>query len=186
MTPTIPRFHSGSSWKQTGEETGPDGVSEPLVSVIMAARNNERFVADATASVLTQDYERLELLAVDDASEDATADVLEQCMAEAPPGRMLLVRHDRQSGIAKTRAHAFRRARGELIGLLDSDDLWLPGKLRPQVELMVEHADVGLAHAEFETFDSETRPGRLSHGDPGAGTATPTRCSSSSASGASS
>jgi glycosyltransferase involved in cell wall biosynthesis len=122
----------------------------------MAARNHEQFAADAAASVLGQDYERLELVAVDDASDDPTADVLEQCAAEAPPERMRVVRHERQIGIAETRAHALGLARGELIGVLDSDDLWLPGKLGPQVELLAAHPEAGLVHAEFEAFESET------------------------------
>jgi len=131
-------------------------AGEPLVSVLMAALNHERFAADAVRSVLDQDYERLELIAIDDASDDSTAEVLEQCAAEAPPGRMRVVRHDRRLGIAETRAHALRLAGGELIGLLDSDDLWLPGKLGPQVALLGDQADVGLVHAEFEAFDSDT------------------------------
>ena len=59
-------------------------MSEPLVSVLMAARNHEQFAADAAASILDQDYERLELIAIDDASDDATADVLEQCRRRGP------------------------------------------------------------------------------------------------------
>ncbi len=111
---------------------------------------------DAAASILDQDYERLELIAIDDASDDATAEVLEQCAAEAPPGRMRVLRHSGRAGIAETRAHALDLARGEFISVLDSDDLWLPGKIRPQVELLEAEPDVGLAHAEFEAFDSET------------------------------
>lgn len=122
----------------------------------MASLNHERFAADAVRSVLDQDYERLELIAIDDASDDSTAEVLEQCAAEAPPGRMRVVRHDRRHGIAETRAHALRLASGELIGLLDSDDLWLPGKLGPQVARLADEADVGFVHAEFEAFDSDT------------------------------
>jgi glycosyltransferase involved in cell wall biosynthesis len=131
-------------------------VSRPLVSVLMAARNHERYAADAAASVLNQDYEPLELIAVDDASDDATPDVLENCATEAPPGRMQVVRHERQEGIGPTRAHALRLARGDLIGVLDSDDLWLPGKLGPQVELLAAEPEAGLVHADFEAFDSDT------------------------------
>ena len=126
------------------------------MSVLMAALNHERFAETAVRSVLDQEYERLELIAIDDASDDSTAEVLEQCAAEAPPGRMRVVRHDRRQGIAETRAHAFRLAGGELIGLLDTDDLWLPGKLGPQVALLGDEADVGLVHGEFEAFDNET------------------------------
>jgi len=131
-------------------------TNQPLVSVLMAALNHERFAETAVRSVLDQEYERLELIAIDDASDDSTAEVLEQCAAEAPPGRMRVVRHDRRQGIAETRAHAFRLAGGELIGLLDTDDLWLPGKLGPQVALLGDEADVGLVHGEFEAFDNET------------------------------
>jgi glycosyltransferase involved in cell wall biosynthesis len=69
---------------------------------------------------------------------------------------MRVVRHEGQEGIAATRAHALRLARGEFIGLLDSDDLWLPGKVRPQVELLTAEPAVGLTHADFEAFDSDT------------------------------
>jgi glycosyltransferase involved in cell wall biosynthesis len=131
-------------------------VTQPLVSVLMAARNHAAFAADAVASILEQDYEPLELVAIDDASDDETADVLEECAAAAPRGRMLVVRHERQEGIAATRAHALRLSRGEFIGLLDSDDLWLPGKVRPQVDLLTAEPAVGLTHAAFEAFDSDT------------------------------
>jgi glycosyltransferase involved in cell wall biosynthesis len=142
--------------EQTSSTPPATKTSEPLVSVLMAALNHERFAEAAVGSVLDQDYERLELIAIDDASDDSTAEVLEQCAAEAPPGRMRVLRHDRRQGIAETRAHALRLAGGELIGLLDSDDLWLPGKLGPQVALLGDEADVGLVHGEFEAFDSET------------------------------
>ena len=81
-------------------------MSEPLVSVLMAARNHERFVEEAASSILDQDYERLELIAIDDASDDTTPNVLEQVAAEAPPGRMRFLRHSNREGIAETRAHA--------------------------------------------------------------------------------
>jgi glycosyltransferase involved in cell wall biosynthesis len=129
-------------------------VDWPRVSVLMAARNHERYAADAVASVIEQDYEPLELIAIDDDSDDATGEVLEARAAEAPMGRLRVIRHERQEGIAATRAHALRLARGELIAMLDSDDLWLPGKLGPQVELLAAEPGVGLVHAAFEAFDS--------------------------------
>lgn len=131
-------------------------MAPPLVSVLMAARNHEEYAADAAASILDQDYDRLELIAIDDASDDATPDMLESCAAKTEPGRMQVIRHERQEGIAETRAHALSLARGEFIGLLDSDDLWLPGKLGPQVELLMAQPDVGLVHGDYEAFDSDT------------------------------
>jgi glycosyltransferase involved in cell wall biosynthesis len=131
-------------------------VTEPLVSVLMAARNHEAYAAQAAASILDQDYDRLELIAIDDASDDATPDVLEECARNAERGRMQVVRHERQEGIAETRAQALGLARGDFIGLLDSDDLWLPGKIGAQIELMVAEPDLGLVHGDYEAFDSAT------------------------------
>ena len=131
-------------------------MSRPLVSVLMAALNHEGFAAAAVSSILDQDYEALELIAIDDCSDDATADVLEECAAAASAGRMRVVRHDRRLGIAATRAHALSLARGDFVGLLDSDDLWLPGKLGPQVDLLLAEPEVGLTHAAFEAFASAT------------------------------
>jgi len=122
----------------------------------MAARNHEAYAAEAAGSILDQDYDRLELIAIDDASDDATPDVLEECRRSTEPGRMQVVRHNRQEGIAETRAHALSLAHGDFIGLLDSDDLWLPGKVGPQVELMVSEPGVGLVHGDYEAFDSGT------------------------------
>jgi len=131
-------------------------VSGPLVSVLMAALNHERFAGDAVSSVLAQDYDALELIAIDDCSDDATAELLQECAEAAPRGRMRVVRHDRRRGIAATRAHALTLACGDFVGLLDSDDLWLPGKLQPQVELLLAEPDVGLTHAAFDAFASDS------------------------------
>ena len=131
-------------------------MSGPLVSVLMAALNHERFAGDAVSSVLAQDYDALELIAIDDCSDDATAELLQECAEAAPRGRMRVVRHDRRRGIAATRAHALTLACGDFVGLLDSDDLWLPGKLQPQVELLLAEPDVGLTHAAFDAFASDS------------------------------
>ena len=131
-------------------------MSRPRVSVLMAALNHEQYAGDAVASVLEQDYDALELIAIDDCSDDATADVLEECAAATSRGRMRVVRHDRRLGIAATRTHALGLARGDYVAVLDSDDLWLPGKFGPQVELLQADPRVGLVHAGFEAFADET------------------------------
>jgi glycosyltransferase involved in cell wall biosynthesis len=121
----------------------------------MATRNHEDYVRDAVESVLTQSYDPVEVVAVDDASTDATADVVES-LAHEHPDVLRLVRHRSQHGIAATRAEALALARGSLIGLLDSDDLWLPGKLEAQVPVLEQRRDVGLVYSNVEAFDSET------------------------------
>ena len=117
-------------------------MTEPFVSVLMAARNHERYAADAAASILDQDYERLELVAVDDASDDTTGDVLESCAADALPGRMRFVRHERREGIAETRAHALSLARGDFIGVVGSPTVTKPKTGAGELTIVAENVVV--------------------------------------------
>lgn len=103
---------------------------EPLVSVVMPARNRERCIARAIESVLAQTYRNFELIVVDDGSSDGTADV-----AARYKDRLTLVRQNKQ-GAYPARNNGLRRATGELIALADSDDAWFPDKLERQVLLM--------------------------------------------------
>ena len=100
-----------------------------MVSVIMPAHNSANTLGAALDSVLSQDYRNLEVLVVDDGSDDATAEVA----ASRRDQRLSLIRHSRQKGAAAARNTGMKKARGEFVAFLDSDDLWLPGKLGRQV-----------------------------------------------------
>lgn len=80
-------------------------------------------------SVLDQTYEHLELIVVDDASTDETPDILQLWRDE----RIRYIRLDRRSGAPAARNVGIDVARGELVAFQDSDDEWLPEKMRKQV-----------------------------------------------------
>ena len=107
----------------------------PRVSVIMAAYNAERFVAEAVRSVLAQTMRDWELIVVDDASTDGTWDVL-QGFTDA---RIVLLRNETNLGAAVTRNRALEQARGEYIAILDADDVAMPERLEKQVAFLDEH-----------------------------------------------
>lgn len=109
----------------------------PLVSIVMPARNAERFIGHALRSVLEQTHARWELLVVDDASTDGTVEQVESAAAGEP--RIRLIRLDRRVGPGPARNIALAEARGEYLAFLDSDDVWLPGKLERQLRFMREH-----------------------------------------------
>ncbi len=111
-----------------------DTSRRPLVSVVLPTRNRASTLEDAIRSVLNQSYAQLEVIVVDDASEDATADVV----AGLGSDRVRLVHHARQLGAAAARNSGVEASRGELLAFQDSDDRWLPGKLDLQVGLLVE------------------------------------------------
>lgn len=107
----------------------------PLVSVIMIFHNERRFLADAVASVTAQSGVSWELVLVDDGSTDGTGNLACE-LASADPSRIRLVTHpDRANrGMSASRNLGIELARGRWITFLDADDVWLPDKLRHQLE----------------------------------------------------
>jgi glycosyltransferase involved in cell wall biosynthesis len=109
----------------------------PRVSAIIIVFNGERFIAEAIESVLAQDLRDLELVVVDDGSTDDTREIVEKYV-DTDPERVRLLRHPDHGnhGMSATRNLGMAKARGEYVAFLDADDVWLPGKLREQVEIL--------------------------------------------------
>jgi glycosyltransferase involved in cell wall biosynthesis len=99
----------------------------PLVSVVMPAYNVEAFVAESARSVLAQDWPRLELIAIDDGSTDATGALLDALAAEPlPPGRTFRVIRQANAGAAAARNAGLAAATGAVVAFMDADDRWHP------------------------------------------------------------
>src|SRR5262249_25220663 len=90
----------------------------PLVSVVIATYNSSRFIAQAVQSVLEQTYRPVEIVVVDDGSNDDTAEVL-ACYRD----RVRYVYQDNR-GPAAARNRGIAEANGELLAFLDADDQW--------------------------------------------------------------
>jgi glycosyltransferase involved in cell wall biosynthesis len=103
----------------------------PRVSVITPAHRAEAFLAATLGSVVSQTYADWEAIVVDDASDDATAEV---ARGVADP-RIRVVRSEANLGPAGARNLALDHADGDLVALLDADDRWLPEYLERQVAL---------------------------------------------------
>jgi glycosyltransferase involved in cell wall biosynthesis len=109
---------------------------KPLVTAIIPTYRRAAMVRHALETVLAQDYAPLEVIVVDDntdpdeqrAVRDALADFGEQVM---------VIPNTRTKGACGARNTGILRASGEFIAFLDDDDLWLPGKLREQVALLL-------------------------------------------------
>jgi glycosyltransferase involved in cell wall biosynthesis len=102
-------------------------TATPLVSVYLPTRNRAALLPRAVASVLEQDHTNLELLVVDDASTDATPDVLARLAAADT--RVKVFRQDRPGGAPAARNVAIRAASGRYLTGLDDDDEFLPGRI---------------------------------------------------------
>ena len=117
----------------------------PVVSVIMAVRDEERRVGLAIASVIRQTLSDSELIIVDDASTDGTARAL-QSFAAADP-RILVLSSSKNLGRAQARNWALQEARADLIAILDADDMMMPARLERQVGFMAANPLVGMLGA---------------------------------------
>ena len=97
----------------------------PLISVMIGAYNAASYIGEAIDSVLAQDYQPLELIVVDDGSDDGTAEVVRG---------FAQVRYifQKNAGNGAARNRAVEVAGGELFAFLDADDRFTPGKLTLQ------------------------------------------------------
>jgi glycosyltransferase involved in cell wall biosynthesis len=105
----------------------------PLVSVIIPTFNRASLVREAIASVLAQAYPHIELIVVDDGSNDDTPAVMEAF------GTALTVLRQPHAGVSSARNWGVAASHGELVAFLDSDDLWLPHKVTAQAAVFQEH-----------------------------------------------
>ena len=115
----------------------------PKVSVIIPTYNRLPLLKEAVDSVLRQDFEDFELIVVDDGSTDGTG-------SEIKPygGRVRLLQHPQNRGVSAARNTGVLHAKGKYIAFLDSDDLWVKGKLRIQVSFLDENPPYPLCYTD--------------------------------------
>ncbi len=107
---------------------------KPLVSVIVPAYNAETYIAHTLNSVISQTYKNIEVIVVDDGSNDGTAQIVESIIQR--DDRVMLL-HQSNSGVAAARNLAIQKSRGEYIAPIDADDIWFPQKIEKQVHSML-------------------------------------------------
>ena len=133
----------------------------PLVSVIVPFLDVAPFLAEAIESVRAQTYSNWELLLCDDGATDGSSDIA-RAYAAREPDRIRYLVHDgpAHQGASAARNLGLRHARGELIALLDGDDVWLPNKLAEQVAIMREHPEADALYGLTELWHSWSGTGR--------------------------
>jgi glycosyltransferase involved in cell wall biosynthesis len=100
----------------------------PLISIVMATYNGEKYLREQVESLLAQSYPTLEFILVDDASSDSTAKILQEYALS--DSRIRLLTNPENQGLLATFERGIRAAKGEMIALSDQDDVWMPEKIR--------------------------------------------------------
>jgi glycosyltransferase involved in cell wall biosynthesis len=120
------------------------------VSVVIPCYNGEPYIAETLESVLAQSEPVREVIVIDDGSKDGSAAVVEGYV-EKTAGRVVLIRQD-NAGESRARNVGIQRAAGAYIGFLDADDLWMPDKVKLQVEALAGHPEAVGVHARVFNF----------------------------------
>jgi glycosyltransferase involved in cell wall biosynthesis len=119
----------------------------PLVSVIIPTFNRSRLVVETVESALGQTYPNVEIVVVDDGSEDDTESALRPYLDR------IVYSYQPNSGRSVARNNGIRQSTGRYCVFLDSDDLLLPGKLSLQVPFLEEHPDFALVYSDGFALD---------------------------------
>jgi glycosyltransferase involved in cell wall biosynthesis len=118
--------------------------------VVIPAYNVERFVADAIESVFAQTHVPTEVIVINDGSTDGTGDVVSRFR-----GRITYVEQENR-GLAGARNAGLAVASGDVIGLLDADDVWLPERLERCVTLLMKRPEIGFVTTDAWLIEDTT------------------------------
>lgn len=124
-------------------DTNPN---KPLVSVVLATYNGERFLQEQLDSIIRQTYENIEIIAIDDCSTDDTVAILNQYAANY--SNFTVYKNEQNLGYIKNFEKGFSLANGHYIAPCDQDDRWLPRKIEVLLNNIGEHAIV-YCNSEF-------------------------------------
>jgi glycosyltransferase involved in cell wall biosynthesis len=123
-------------------------MTRPLISVMIGVYNAERYLAEAIESVFAQSYRPLELIVVDDGSDDGSGDV-----ARGYGAALTYVRQE-NGGNGSARNHAVRLASGELFAFLDADDRFVAAKLALQFAALAADPTLDMVFGHVREFVS--------------------------------
>lgn len=131
-------------------EAIPTATELPLVSVVVATNRLSPFLAEALDSVTDQTYRRIELIVVDDGSEDPSSVTV---AVERIPGATLV--RQPASGVAIARNRGASLTTGEFLVFLDDDDRWHRERIARQVQALQERPDAPLGYCGMQSIDAE-------------------------------
>jgi glycosyltransferase involved in cell wall biosynthesis len=124
----------------------------PLVSILVPSFNQGRFIRETLDSCLAQDWRPIEIIVMDGGSTDTTVDVLRSY--DAPE---LVWRSERDKGVVDAVNKAIALARGDILTVQSTDDVFLPGAVRAGVEALQAHPQAALVYGDVELMDAQSR-----------------------------
>jgi len=129
------------------------GSISPLVTIVTPSYNQAEFLEQTICSVLAQDYSAIEYLVVDGGSTDGSVAIIKRYAS-----RLHWWVSEPDSGQSDGINKGLKRANGEIVAWLNSDDLYLPGAVAAAVDVMQSRPDLGFVYGDAITIDENGRP----------------------------
>lgn len=126
-------------------------MEKPLVSVIIPNYNYAKYIRNTIDSVLGQTYDRLEVIVVDDESNDNSLTVLKDF------GDEITLLEQKNQGVSHARNNGVGHSSGEFLAFLDADDIWLPSKIERQIEKFNADSELGMVHCSMTYIDTDDK-----------------------------
>lgn len=130
-------------------------IKSGRVSVVIPSFNHRRFIGQAVDSVLSQTYENIECIVIDDGSSDGSVEYLRDRYSS---DRRFILSARENRGAHATINEAIASTSGEFVGILNSDDVYQPKRVETLLEVHREIAGPSLLISELEVIDDQSRP----------------------------
>jgi glycosyltransferase involved in cell wall biosynthesis len=134
-------------------DSGSDKLKQKLVSVVVPVYNSERYLGETLQSIYNQDYQPIEVIVIDDGSTDSSDKI-------AKSFKNVQYIYQTNQGPSAARNTGINISQGEFIAFLDSDDMWMPDKLRLQISYLLSHPGVAfvVAHRRMHIEQGIKKP----------------------------
>lgn len=131
----------------------------PVVSVVMPVYNSEKFLREATESILNQTFKDFEFIIIDDGSTDKSGEIIKSY--KASDGRIRLIEHKQNKGLVESLNHGLSESRGQYIARMDADDISLPNRLKKQVTFLDSHSSIVVVGSWYQKIDDTGSHGAI-------------------------
>lgn len=129
-----------------------------MISVIVTNYNHGEFVIDAYKSLLKQTLKPDEIIIVDDCSTDSSVEVIKNFLSSKKLDiETRLILRDKNGGSAAARNEGIQNAQGDIIALLDGDDIYYKDKLEKSVAILRQYPLVGMVYSDYDGWDFDNK-----------------------------
>ena len=133
--------------------------NQPLVSIIMNCHNGQEFLSESIKSLLSQTYENWELIFWDNLYSDNSKKILEKFSDK----RIKYFKSSKFTKLYEARNLAIQKCKGEYVGFLDTDDLWMPDKLQKQISFLKKNKKFRIVYSNHYILENKKNKKYIKH-----------------------